>query len=364
MRATPQTPRQTYWNRVLLNSFWIILIVYLSIQFIVTLSLWSQRPETPTRNGYIEHSLISDSIIVSLIIILEVIYRWRPLWAQLSITVASHLFAVLIIVNLSDELHVKSLIMLFPLLVSMIYLKSSYMIATSAISLLYTIILFTKTSIHEYFPITQTIIIALIFAGTALAGFAVIVRGRDLMQSLQNSVKSEQELRIQNIIMDRLSKIDPLTDLYNHKTFHEYLGWLIEHQQSNPFSMQLAVMDIDNFKKVNDCYGHSVGDIVLQKVAAILLEYIGPDDFAARYGGEEFIVILTTKTFEQSYGIMQQILAKVADTPFAEMEGKSITVSIGMHDYTGEDSKNTTFQQADDALYEAKNTGKNKIVIS
>ncbi|MEK3864184.1 GGDEF domain-containing protein [Paenibacillus sp. FSL H7-0716] len=364
MRATPQTPRQTYWNRVLLNSFWIILIVYLSIQFIVTLSLWSQRPETPTRNGYIEHSLISDSIIVSLIIILEVIYRWRPLWAQLSITVASHLFAVLIIVNLSDELHVKSLIMLFPLLVSMIYLKSSYMIATSAISLLYTIILFTKTSIHEYFPITQTIIIALIFAGTALAGFAVIVRGRDLMQSLQNSVKSEQELRIQNIIMDRLSKIDPLTDLYNHKTFHEYLGWLIEHQQSNPFSMQLAVMDIDNFKKVNDCYGHSVGDIVLQKVAAILLEYIGPDDFAARYGGEEFIVILTTKTFEQSYEIMQQILSKVADTPFAEMEGKSITVSIGMHDYTGEDSKNTTFQQADDALYEAKNTGKNKIVIS
>lgn len=62
----------------------------------------------------------------------------------------------------------------------------------------------------------------------------MIVRGRELIQSLENSVKSEQDLRIQNIIMDRLSKIDPLTDLYNHKTFHEYLGWLIEHQQSTP----------------------------------------------------------------------------------------------------------------------------------
>ncbi|MNO71934.1 putative diguanylate cyclase YcdT [compost metagenome] len=364
MHATPQTPRQTYWNRVLLNSFWIILIVYLSIQFIVSLSLWSQRPETPTRNDYIEQSLISDSIIVTLIIILELIYRWRPRWTQLAITVTSHLFAVLIIVNLSVELHVKSLIMLFPLLVSMIYLKSSYMIATSAICLLYTFILFSKTSIHEYLPVTQTIIIALIFAGTALAGFAVIGRGRDLMRSLENSVKSEQELRIQNIIMDRLSKIDPLTDLYNHKTFHEYLGWLIDHQQSNPFPMQLVVMDIDNFKKVNDTYGHSVGDIVLQRVAAILLEHTDPDDFAARFGGEEFVVILIAKSIDHSHEIMKHILTTISDTSFAEMDGKSVTVSIGMHDFTATDSKNSTFQKADDALYEAKNTGKNTIVIS
>lgn len=364
MHTTPQTPRQTYWNRVLINAFWIILIVYLCIQAFVSISLWSQRPETPTRGDFIMQVLVPDSIIVTLIVMLEIIYRWKPLWTELSITVTSHLFAFLIIINLSDELYVKSLIMLLPLLVSMIYLKSNYMIATSVICLLYIIILFLQTSVNEYLPLTQTIILSLIFAGTALAGFAVIGRGRDLMQSLENSVKSEQELRIQNIIMDRLYKIDPLTDLYNHKTFHEYLGWLIEHQQSNPFPMQLAVMDIDNFKKVNDSYGHSVGDIVLQKVAAILLEYIGPDDFAARYGGEEFVVILTAKTLEDSHEIMKKVITKISDTPFPEMEGKCVTVSIGMHDFTGTDSKNSTFQRADDALYEAKNTGKNKIVIS
>lgn len=313
MHTTSQTPRQTHWNRVLLNAFWIILIVDLSIHFSVSQCLWGEHPETLTM-GDITQSLIPDSIIVALIITLECIYRWKPLWSELAITIASHLLAVLIIINLSDELYVISLIMLLPLHISMIYMKNSYMIVTSAICLLYTVILFIRTSIYGYVPITETIFIALIFAGTALAGFAVIGRGRDLLQSLENSVKSEQELRIQNIIMDRLSKIDPLTDLYNHKTFHEYLGWLIDHQQSNPFPMQLAVMDIDNFKKVNDSYGHSVGDIVLQKVAAILLEHIGPDDFAARYGGEEFVVILTTKTIDDSHDIMKHIL-KPSPTP-------------------------------------------------
>lgn len=249
MHTTSQTPRQTHWNRVLLNAFWIILIVDLSIHMFVSQCLWGQHSDTLTMGEFITQSLIPDSIILTLIIILELIYRWKPLWSELAITVASHLFALLIIINLNDELYVMSLIMLLPLLVSMIYMKSSYMIASSAVCLLYTIILFIKASNHGYVPITQTIIIVLIFAATALAGFAVIGRGRDLMRSLENSVKSEQELRIQNIIMDRLSKIDPLTDLYNHKTFHEYLGWLIDHQQSNPFPMQLAVMDIDNFKK-------------------------------------------------------------------------------------------------------------------
>ncbi|WHY19791.1 GGDEF domain-containing protein [Paenibacillus sp. G2S3] len=364
MHTTSQTPHQTHWNRVLLNAFWIILIVDLSIHMLVPLCLWDQYSDTLTMGQFIAQSVIPDFIIVTLIIILECIYRWRPLWSELAITVTSHLFALLMIINLNDELYVKSLIMLLPLLVSMIYMKCSYMIASSAVCLLYTIILFIKASNLGYVPITQTIIISLIFAATALAGLAVIGRGRDLMRSLENSVKSEQELRIQNIIMDRLSKIDPLTDLYNHKTFHEYLGWLIDHQQINPFPMQLAVMDIDNFKKVNDSYGHSVGDIVLQKVAAILLEHVGPDDFAARFGGEEFVVILTAKTLDHSHEIMKQMLTAISDTPFAEMDSRSVTVSIGMHDFTSTDSKNSTFQKADDALYEAKKTGKNKIVIS
>lgn len=363
MHIPPPTPRQIYWNRVLLNTFWIVLFVYLASQLFVSLSMWSHQPGFSGGQYFISHILIPDSILLILLLILEAIHKWKPLMSEFSIIVASHLYGILIIMNLSTEYHVKPLIMLLPLLVSMIYLRVNYMKASSVVCLLYIIMLFLNTNTYDYNLRIQNMIITMIFAGTSLAGFGVIVRGRDLMKSLENSVKSEQDLRIQNIIMDRLSKIDPLTDLYNHKTFHEYLGWLIDHQQNNPFPMQLAVVDIDNFKKVNDQYGHWVGDIVLKQVAAVMLQHIGSDDFAARYGGEEFVIILTAKPLEDSRQIMEKILTGIASLPISEMENKPVTVSIGMHDYDGADSKSSTFQQADDALYEAKKTGKNKIVI-
>ncbi len=363
MHIPPPTPRQNHWNRVLLNTFWLVLLVYLASQLFISLSMWGLRPEFSDRQYFVTHVFIPDSIILVLILILESIRKWKPEYSELSIVFASHIYAILIITNLSIDYPVKPLIMLAPLLVSMIYLKSSYMKLSSAICLIYTVMLFISTPSYEYTLRIQHVIIALIFAATALAGFGVICRGKDLMRSLEDSVKSEQDLRIQNIIMDRLSKIDPLTDLYNHKTFHEYLGWLIEHQQSNPFPMQLAVLDIDNFKKVNDQYGHWVGDIVLKQVAAMVLKHIGTDDFAARYGGEEFVVILTAKPLNEANEIMERILTGIAGMPVAEMEGSSVTVSIGMHEFSVTDSKSFTFQQADDALYEAKKTGKNKIVL-
>ncbi|MBW4085648.1 diguanylate cyclase [Paenibacillus sp. S150] len=361
MRIPPLTPRQMYWNRVILNAFWLVLLVYLASQIVIYLSMGRQHPELSA--GSFDNVLVPDLMILGLLLVLEAIHKWRPLLSEVSIFTSSHLIAILMTLNLSSEFHVRPFLMLFPLLISIFYLRSGYLKATSILCLVYMVLLFVDASANNYILRIQHMITALIFTGSALAGFGIIARGRDLMQALENSLKSEQDLRIQNIVMDRLSKIDPLTDLYNHKTFHEYLGWLIEHQQSNPFPLQLAVLDIDNFKKVNDQYGHRIGDIVLRQVAAVVLDRIGSDDFAARYGGEEFVVILTAKPLEDSRGIMTQILTGIADMAIAEMDGNSVTVSIGMHEYTGLESKSSIFQQADDALYEAKKTGKNKIII-
>ncbi|AIQ66593.1 GGDEF domain-containing protein [Paenibacillus graminis] len=364
MHIPPPTPRQTYWNRMILNAFWLVLLVHLLTQIIICCSMQGDYPWLSGTSYLTGNVLIPVIMILGIILTLETIYKWRPLLSEICNVAASHLIAILMILNLNDIFYVKPLIMLIPLLVSMLYLRSIYLKATSILCVTYMILLLLDTSVYGNSLHIQNMIIAFILTGTALAGFGIIARGHDLMQSLESSLKSEQDLRIQNIIMDRLSKVDPLTELYNHKTFHEYLGWLIEHQQSNPFPMQLAVLDIDNFKKVNDQYGHWVGDIVLRQVAGIVLKHIGADDFAARYGGEEFVVILTAKPLEDSRRIMTQILHGIAELPVAEMEGNSVTVSIGMHDYAGTDSKSSTFQQADDALYEAKKTGKNKIVVA
>ncbi|AHV95231.1 GGDEF domain-containing protein [Paenibacillus sabinae] len=339
------TPRQLNWNRVLLNAFWITLLVHASSRMLHS------------------HVLFPDVIILGIVILLECIHKWRPKLGEVSIMAGSYVISLFVTVLTASDILVSPLIMLLPLLISMIYLKKSYLIASTGFGLLYMITQLGLSSVHRSVQRSEIILVSIVFAATALTGFAVIRRGQDLIRSLANSEKSEQDLRIQNIIMDRLSKIDALTDLYNHKTFHEYFGWLIDHQQSNPFPMQLAILDIDNFKKVNDTYGHGVGDIALRQVAATMLKHIGADDFAARYGGEEFVIILTSKPLEASYEIIERIREGIANLPIPEMEGKSVTVSIGMHDLQDADSKNHVFQKADDALYEAKKTGKNKIVV-
>ncbi|MBY9080076.1 diguanylate cyclase [Paenibacillus sp. HN-1] len=339
-----QPPRQFNWNRVLLNAFWIVLLIHTSSQLLNS------------------RLILPDLIIVGIIVLLESICKWKPEASEVSITVGSYIISVLIVAFLAPDVRVWPLILALPLLVSMIYMRTSYLFASTAGALLFLAILGGVQGLNAS-QLPDSLLIGLMFAALALTGLGVIRRGNDLIRSLANSEKTEQDLRIQNIIMDRLSKIDPLTDLYNHKTFHEYLGWLIDHQQSNPFPMQLAILDIDNFKKVNDTYGHWVGDIALKQVASEVLFHIGTDDFAARYGGEEFAVILTAKTLEEARDIMDRIRTGIAGHFLSEMEGKSVTVSIGMHDFQGADSKSYVFQKADDALYEAKKTGKNRIIV-
>jgi diguanylate cyclase (GGDEF)-like protein len=213
-------------------------------------------------------------------------------------------------------------------------------------------------------PLLEFLMVECVFIVFAVMAQAVIVRARETREYLEQLTKSEQGLMVERAISDKLLKIDALTGLYNHKTFHEYLDSLLEQCESNGLRLQLALFDIDNFKRVNDTYGHWVGDLVLKEVAAKVNGLIGLNDFAARYGGEEFAVIFTDKSFQEAYAAVEEMRVGIAAMEHPYAGGKPITVSIGFCDYQLGDGKEMLFRKTDEALYSAKRGGKNAVVTA
>lgn len=192
---------------------------------------------------------------------------------------------------------------------------------------------------------------------------SAVQQNRSLLQHLEQSRKNNEDLLIQNVMMEYMNKTDPLTGLYNHMTFQEYLDKLIEHSRISPFTIHLALLDIDNFKKINDTYGHRAGDFVLKDVSLIIQKHTGPNDFAARYGGEEFAVIFPEKNNHDVFEIVEQIRMDIAAQIHAPLNHTNVSISSGIDHYEPGKGKEDFFQGADRALYTAKRTGKNKTVV-
>jgi len=184
-----------------------------------------------------------------------------------------------------------------------------------------------------------------------------------LENNLEKLAKDKQELLIKSAIMEKMSKMDALTDMYNHRTFQEYFDTMVKQVSRSDNSLQLAIFDIDDFKRINDAFGHSVGDIILQRISSKIKTMVTVDDITARYGGEEFAVILTNKTMEQSLILLESIRKAIQDESHIELN-RNVTVSIGVHEYYKGDTKKEVFNKADKVLYEAKHSGKNKIGVS
>ncbi|KZL91511.1 histidine kinase N-terminal 7TM domain-containing diguanylate cyclase [Clostridium magnum] len=184
-----------------------------------------------------------------------------------------------------------------------------------------------------------------------------------LENNLEKVTRDKQELLIRSAIMEKMSKTDALTDMYNHRTFQEYFDTIIDQASRADNRFQLALLDIDNFKKINDTFGHSVGDIILKRISSIIKTMVTVDDISARYGGEEFALILTNKTLEQSLALLESIRKAIQDESHIELNS-NVTVSVGVHEYYKGEPKEELFNKADEALYKAKHSGKNKIVAS
>jgi diguanylate cyclase (GGDEF)-like protein len=164
---------------------------------------------------------------------------------------------------------------------------------------------------------------------------------------------------------EELSRLDGLTQVFNHRYFHQTLDAELERSKRGGRSLPLLMIDIDDFKKVNDNYGHQAGDCVLRKLAHLLTTLMRLTDHVARYGGEEFTVILT-ETDRQGALVAAERIRRATEQAKFLPDGLDkeihITVSVGVASYPedAEDGK-SLISKADQALYSAKAAGKNKV---
>ncbi len=191
----------------------------------------------------------------------------------------------------------------------------------------------------------------------------------DLVARLQLHLKVKRlqdALEAQNATLARLSTVDELTDLRTRRYIQEYLA--IEFLRARRYEGQLALMmvDLDEFKDVNDAYGHPAGDVVLRGVADLLQRELRASDVAGRYGGDELIVVLPQNSARGAAALAQRWRKRVEETDFELTDGRraKITLSIGIAQYRNEFvTPDDMIAAADAALYEAKQRGRNRVVV-
>ncbi|MDO7907404.1 GGDEF domain-containing protein [Paenibacillus sp. JX-17] len=348
------------WDRKLMVAYWLVVLVLFMAEAVLGLS---GTAGDMLYGKSLQKLLILD---LSMLVVMGAAELW--LWSvrrYIKQVIVGTIFVLsyMIFILLRTSVAGAEVVLMLPVFVSVFYFHRILLYVTSFLNAtLYAFLFFFSPVDRSGREIEFFLMICVFIAGFVM-GLAILSRTRQLSSNLKQLIKSEQHLIVEKTLADKLLKIDALTGLYNHKTFHEYLDALLEQCEVNQLRLQLAIIDIDNFKMVNDNYGHWVGDLVLKEVASKINACITPNDFAARYGGEEFAVILTDKETEEAVSIVERLRLDISSLSQPLLEHRPVTVSIGFCNYLQGDGKERLFRSADDALYRAKRSGKNKIVI-
>lgn len=175
--------------------------------------------------------------------------------------------------------------------------------------------------------------------------------------------KRSNELEDQNSELEKMAHLDSLTKTYN-KGYCEKMIEKLENMigKNKIKSMSVLFVDIDYFKKVNDTYGHKVGDIALCHVADLVKSTIRQNDILARYGGEEFILLLINTPLINAVGLGERLREIIEENPVETTQGKiSLTISLGAAEKWQDETIKETINRADQKLYIAKNGGRNRV---
>lgn len=214
--------------------------------------------------------------------------------------------------------------------------------------------LHTRSEIHKSL-INLILKIAALDSSLAMETY-VAARIASMSESIADLQEQQQELTIE-------IQRDALTGTHSRRHVIEHLDHMIHSKQrQSDFKFCIAMLDLDHFKKVNDTYGHLVGDRLLHYIAATMQQSIRSIDLLGRYGGEEFIIIFPDTDIKTACLIAERVRNNVSANPYIIDEHSiTSTISIGVSEYHHDDNNEKILQRADAALYEAKNSGRNCI---
>lgn len=272
-----------------------------------------------------------------------------------STILVSNIF-ILTLLFINDQKHHDYAIFystIFPILA--IYLKGSKtgLLCSAAYYISVLAILFSGIDILEPVPFTMVS-----FINIAFVLLIVII----LILYYENSrSKALELLSISNKKLELLSTTDQLTNLYNRRYMDKKIVEEIEYSKRYEVAFSLLLLDIDDFKKINDIHGHYIGDDVLKEVSNILQSNMRETDIVGRWGGEEFLIICPNTKAQSALKIAEKVRTLMSENLFSI--NKNVTLSIGISEYYNGCTHKDIFKRADHALYKAKNNGKNCSVI-
>ncbi|MFT5002655.1 MAG: diguanylate cyclase, partial [Flavobacteriales bacterium] len=186
---------------------------------------------------------------------------------------------------------------------------------------------------------------------------------KEMSVKVEQLEKQSKTFEIKLADQQKKSMQDALTKLANRAAFDDFFAKAMVRFHHKPFELALVVIDIDDFKNINDTYGHTAGDKTLQVIANSIVKNVSQKVFVGRYGGEEFVLIYSNTQEETLTAELNALNKFITRLPFKFKGNKvSISLSIGATHITSDDNIHTAFERADQAMYKAKKQGKNQVI--
>lgn len=176
-----------------------------------------------------------------------------------------------------------------------------------------------------------------------------------IARDITDRVKMEKELK-------RLSEVDSLTGAYNRNKYKDIISKEIERAKRYKYPLSAIMFDLNFFKEVNDKYGHVTGDEVLKDMVSLIMRNIRSGDYLIQWGGEEFLIIAPYASSKDAY-LLAEKLRTQAELRYFLSEGVRVTLSFGIASLNESEYEMSFIKRADDALYKAKNSGRNRTEV-